>query len=361
MKRTLILIVLMVASCAAANRTLAVLQTHTSAGSLVDTTSPQVTLPGTIYVSQQGAIFAIKGTSVRRLPLPAGGAWIQPRALPDGSLLVVRRFDEYSDLYHVSASGRVLSAMTSDDQSTGNRTLQLDHWILWPAVSPDGTTVFFATDSPKPAPRQSFEVDFSLWSAPVGGPITIGDNGVNGGTRWSVPDAYTGGDIEPIPLPDGDVLYASYANTGKGQVQSVLGLQTGPRSRMVSLTSPGAELRHPGGRGRRRDRGDDLQQRRSVRRPRGCDARGFDAQRAARAGRELPVQLAVVVVERRQSPLHGCIRPGRQLRAVVHRGSDEPASPSRATCHRYQRRPRCDVGRGLGERVAVQADGCVRS
>ena len=238
MKRTLILIVLMVASCAAANRTLAVLQTHTSAGSLVDTTSPQVTLPGTIYVSQQGAIFAIKGTSVRRLPLPAGGAWIQPRALPDGSLLVVRRFDEYSDLYHVSASGRVLSAMTSDDQSTGNRTLQLDHWILWPAVSPDGTTVFFATDSPKPAPLQSFEVDFSLWSAPVGGAITIGDSGVNGGTRWSVPDAYTGGDIEPIPLPDGDVLYASYANTGKGQVQSVLGLQTGPRSRMVSLTSP---------------------------------------------------------------------------------------------------------------------------
>ncbi len=245
MKRTLILIVLMVASCAAANRTLAVLQTHTNAGSLVNTTSPQVTLPGTIYVAQQGAIFAIKGTSVRRLPLPSGGAWIQPRTLPDGSLLVVRRFEEYSDLYHVSASGRVLSKMTSDYQSSVSRTLQLNHWILWPAVSPDGATVFFATDAPKPAPRQSYEVDFSLWSAPVGGPIAIGDAGVAGGTRWSVPDAYTGGDIEPIPLPDGDILYASYANSGKGQVQSVLGLQTGPRSRMVSLTSPAQDCGSP--------------------------------------------------------------------------------------------------------------------
>jgi len=245
MKRTLILIALMVASCAAANRTLAVLQNHTNAGSLVDTTSPQVTLPGTIYVSQQGAIFVIKGSTVRRLPLPSSGAWIQPRALPDGSLLVVRRFDQYSDLYHVSASGRVLSRMTGDDQSSVNRTLQLDHWILWPAVSPDGTTVFFATDSPKPAPRQSYEVDFSLWSAPLDGPIAVGDNGVSGGTRWSVPDAYTGGDIEPIPLPDGDVLYSSYANSGNGQVQSVLGLQTGPQSRMVSLTTPAQDCGTP--------------------------------------------------------------------------------------------------------------------
>src|SRR5579864_6149488 len=121
---------LMIASGLAANRTLAVMQTQSSGATLADSTSPQVRLPGTIFVSQAGAIYAISGSSVHRLPLPRGGDWTQPRVLPDGSLLVIRRFDAYSDLYHVSAAGRVISQMTSDGQATTNGTLHLDHWIL---------------------------------------------------------------------------------------------------------------------------------------------------------------------------------------------------------------------------------------
>jgi len=238
MKRIAILVALMVASGLAANRTLAVLQSHTTAAALVNTTSPQVRLPGTIYVSQAGSIFAISGARIRRLALPSGGDWSQPRVLADGTLLVIRRFDAYSDLYRVSAAGRVLSRMTSDDPSTSNQTLQLDHWILWPSVSPDGTEVYFATDAPKPAPNQSYEVDFSIWSAPLGAGFSVADPGVTGGTRWSVPDMYTGGDIEPVPLPNGSLLYSSYANTGKGTVVTVLGLQTSPNSPMRSLTTP---------------------------------------------------------------------------------------------------------------------------
>jgi hypothetical protein len=244
-RRTLVLVAAMACCGLAANRGLAAFQTRASTVSVVDTTSPQVRLPGTVFVSQDGAIYAISGSSVRRLPLPAGGDWMQPRALPDGTLVVVRRYDEYSDLYHVSAAGHILNQLTSDDQSTSNRTLQLDHWILWPAISPDGTTVYFATDSPKPAPRQGYEVDFSLWSAPLSEAVAIDDSGVAGGTRWSVPDAYTGGDIEPVPLPDGNVLYSSYANTGKGTVVSVLGLQTAPRSPMVSLTTAAQDCGSP--------------------------------------------------------------------------------------------------------------------
>ncbi len=238
MRRIAILLALMVASGLAANRTLAVLQSRATTAALVNTTSPQVRLPGTIYVSQDGSIYAISGSGIRRLALPSGGNWTQPRVLADGTLLVIRRFDASSDLYHVTGSGHVLSRMTSNDPSTSNRTLQLDHWILWPSISPDGTQVYFATDAPKPAPNQSYEVDFSLWSAPLGAPFTIGDSGVNGGARWSVPDMYTGGDIEPVPLPNGSLLYASYANTGKGTVATVLGLQTDPNSPMRSLTTP---------------------------------------------------------------------------------------------------------------------------
>jgi Tol biopolymer transport system component len=245
MKRAFILIGFMALSGFAANRALAASQSHGSKVSLVSATSPQVRLPGTIFVSQDGALYAISGSGVRLLPLPAGGDWMQPRVLPDGSLLVVRRFDEYSDLYHVSAAGKVISQMTDNQQASSNKTLQLDHWILWPAIGPDGMSVYFATDAPKPAPSQSYEVDFSLWSAPISGEVTIADQGVTGGTRWSVPDAYTGGDIEPVPLPDGDVLYSSYANTGKGTVVTVLGVQTGPRSPMVSLTTPAQDCGAP--------------------------------------------------------------------------------------------------------------------
>ena len=179
MRRLALLVALMVATGLAANRALAVLQTHTNAAALISTTSPQVRLPGTIYVSQQGSIYAISGSTVRRLSLPSGGEWTQPRVLTDGSLLVIRRFDAYSDLYHVSASGHVLSRMTTDDPSTTNRTLQLDHWVLWPSISPDGTEVYFATDAPKARPTQSYEVDFSLWAAPLGGGFSIGDSGVD--------------------------------------------------------------------------------------------------------------------------------------------------------------------------------------
>jgi Tol biopolymer transport system component len=238
MRRTALLIALMLASGLVANRALAVLQTRTTAAALINTTSPQVRLPGTIYVSQEGSIYAIAGSGVRRLALPTGGDWSQPRVLADGSLLVIRRFAAYSDLYHVAASGRVLSRMTSDDPSPTNSTLALDHWILWPSISPDGTQVYFATDAPKPAPKQGYEVDFSIWSVPLVAAFTIGDSGVSGGTRWSVPDLYTGGDIAPVPLPNGSLLYSSYANTGKGTVVTVLGLQTGPVSSMRALTTP---------------------------------------------------------------------------------------------------------------------------
>src|ERR1700680_483824 len=173
MRRTAVLIALMLASGLVANRTLAVLQTRTTAAALINTTSPQVSLPGTIYLSQEGSIYAISGSSVRRLALPTGGDWTQPRVLADGSLLVIRRFVAYSDLYHVDASGRVLTRMTSNDSSTTNSTLALDHWILWPSISPDGTEVYFATDAPKPAPQQSYEGDFSLGSASLSTAFTI--------------------------------------------------------------------------------------------------------------------------------------------------------------------------------------------
>ena len=55
---------------------------------------------------------------------------------------------------------------------------------------------------------------------------------------------------QPVPLPDGSVLYSSYANTGKGTVVTVLGLQTSPTSRDAIAHHPAAGLRRAGGRRR---------------------------------------------------------------------------------------------------------------
>ena len=295
------------------------LQTHTTAAVLITTRARRCSLPGTIYVSQEGSIYAISGSKVRKLALPSGGDWTQPRVLADGSLLVIRRFDEYSDLYHVTSTGHVMSQLTSDDQSTTNATLQLDHWILWPSVGPDGTDVYFATDAPKPAPNKSYEVDFSLWSAPLGAPFSIGDTGVAGGTRWSVPDPYTGGDIEPVPLPSGGVLYSSYANTGKGTVVTVLGLQTSPNSPMQSLTTP------------QQDCGAPAVASDGVTVAMVCTNSGqsADLEVATLEGNTLgPLRVLAANClcnspswspSGRQPAVHERRRPGRQLRALVHR------------------------------------------
>src|ERR1700730_3112289 len=109
MRRIAILLALMVASGLAANRTLAVLQSHANTAALVNTTSSQVRRPGRIYVSQDGSIYAISGSGIRRLALPSGGNWTQPRVLADGSLLVIRRFDASSDLDHATGSGPGMS------------------------------------------------------------------------------------------------------------------------------------------------------------------------------------------------------------------------------------------------------------
>ena len=197
-------------------------------------TKPKFELPGNIYISQDGSLYAINGGDITQLPLPNSGAWVQPAALPDGSLLVVRRFQHYSDLYHISPSGEILAQLTDNANA---KTLQLNHWAFWPTPAADGNTVFYSTDNPKPPLGTSYEVDFSVWSGSLSGKML--------GTRWSTPNNYTGGDIQPVPVPSGGVLYASYATNPSGGVYSVIGYQASPKSRMLPLTSSSTSCNSP--------------------------------------------------------------------------------------------------------------------
>ncbi len=221
--------------------------------------------------------------------------------------------------------------------------------------------MYFATDAPKPAPNQSYEVDFSLWSAPLGAAFSIGDTGVSGGTRWSVPDLYTGGDIAPVPLPDGSLLYSSYANTGKGTVVTVLGLQTTPRSPMRSLTTPqqdcGAPAVAPDG----------------VTVAMVCTHTGqaADLEVATLEGSSLGPARVLAANCLCNSPswsptgdnllYMNAVGPGRELRALVHRQRGRRSPGRDPPGHRRQGRPRRDLSRRLVEPVAGQPAGCVRS
>jgi hypothetical protein len=48
-----------------------------------------------------------------------------------------------------------------------------------------------------------YEVDSAIWAVPMGSAISRG-------VRWSTPNSYTGGDLQPLPLASGALLYVKY-------------------------------------------------------------------------------------------------------------------------------------------------------
>lgn len=158
-------------------------------------------LPGTLYLVQDGTLYRLqRGTFTVLLKSPGGSAgWSQPAVTPDGqSLVVVRRDYAYSDLYLVDPAGNVQSQMTHD----ANKTVELNHWALYPRLSADGTTVFFSYD---PKDRlNNYNVVLAVWSAPLAGTV-------NQMKKWTTPNNYTGGDLQPSPLAAGGVIYTKYA------------------------------------------------------------------------------------------------------------------------------------------------------
>jgi hypothetical protein len=164
---------------------------------------PLQRLPGTLYLVQDGTLYRLlRGTFTPLLQSPGGAAgWSQPAVTANGqSLVVVRRDAAYSDLYLVSAAGNVQSQLTHD----ANPTVELNHWALYPRLSPDGGTLFFSYD---PKDRyNNYNVVLAVWSAPLG--TSINPNQMR---KWTTPQNYAGGDLQPVPLASGAVLYTKYA------------------------------------------------------------------------------------------------------------------------------------------------------
>jgi hypothetical protein len=154
-------------------------------------------LPGTLYVTQLGAIYSLSAGRFHQLTGAAG--WAQLADYPGGNLLAVKRFNLYSDIYELSGFGKVLKKFTNNTAPPGNEDPAARHWAFYPHLSYNNKTLFMSYDKPK----IGFDVPMSIWGMPVG-------KSINQAQLWTVSIDYTGGDMQPLPLPSGALMYTKY-------------------------------------------------------------------------------------------------------------------------------------------------------
>jgi Tol biopolymer transport system component len=179
-------------------------------------------LPGTIYLTQGGAIYRFQHGSFTQVTSEDG--WMQPAAAPDGQLIVVRRGLNYSDLYLVATSGREVAQLT---HNSAPGPAENNHWAFYPRVSPDGQTLFYDYD-PKD-PFNSYRVDLAIFASHLGAGARAVD--------WTNPNYFTGGDVTPVPLKDGALIYTKYSIDEQSQVHSQIWIQRRAGSVGIALTS----------------------------------------------------------------------------------------------------------------------------
>jgi Tol biopolymer transport system component len=180
-------------------------------------TKPKFVLPGTMFVVQDGRLFKLNAGSFSEIG--PSGDWSQPTLTPDHKRLVaVLRSGFSSDLYLLDLDGHVLKRLTKDD----SRTIDFNHWAFYPRVSPDGANIVYSFDSPKVN-----GVDLSVWSMPL-------DGAQSQARRWTDPYWYTGGDVSPIPLASGGLLFVRHSIDASTAVHSQISYQ----SRALAIAKP---------------------------------------------------------------------------------------------------------------------------
>jgi Tol biopolymer transport system component len=193
------------------------------------TTGPS--LPGTIYVVQAGALYRFQHGRFTQITRDNG--WSQPAADPSGNRLVaVSREGNSSELYLLDRNGGVTAQLTHNSSPA----VEQNHWVFYPRFSADGSQLFYDYD-PKD-PYNAYRVDLSIYSSPA-------DPSSTKAVRWTYPNPYTGGDVSPIPLRSGGLIYTKFSIDDQSRVHSQVWLQAHPGSAGVALTDPEAGCLQP--------------------------------------------------------------------------------------------------------------------
>ena len=189
-------------------------------------------LPGTLYLAQSGALYSLSVGRFHQLTTEDG--WTQPAVYPDGSgLVAVRQTHSYSDVYVLTRYGFAQRPLTNNAAPPRNPDTGANHWSFYPRISADGSTLWMAYDQPK----YGYDVVLSIWSMPVAGSIRQG-------RLWTNANDYTGGDVQPIPVPGG-VIYTKYDYGPDLKLIGQLWFTNRANSYGRALTSPGEDCRSP--------------------------------------------------------------------------------------------------------------------
>ena len=180
-------------------------------------------LPGTMYVVQSGAIYRFQRGSFTQVT-PENG-WMQPSAAPGNKLVAARRQGNYSDLYLLTSGGKT-DAQLTHNASSGSA--EDNHWSFYPRFSPDGQTLYYDFD-PKDY-FNSYRVDLAIFASRI--------DPSSRAVEWTEPNEYTGGDVNPLPLQGGGLIYTKYSIDDSSQVHSQVWVQKRPQTAGQALTAP---------------------------------------------------------------------------------------------------------------------------
>lgn len=180
-------------------------------------------VPGTMYVVQSGAIYRFQRGSFIQIT-PENG-WMQPSSAPGNQLVAVRRQGNFSDLFMLSTTGKTLAQLTHNSSAA---SAEDNHWSFYPRFSPDGQTLFYDFD-PKDY-FSSYRVDLAIFASRI--------NPSSRAVEWTLPNEYTGGDVHPVPLRGGGLIYTKYSIDDSSQVHSQVWVQMRPQTAGQALTPP---------------------------------------------------------------------------------------------------------------------------
>jgi len=163
-----------------------------------------LTLSGTLYLAQSGALYSY--SAGRFHTLTAQDGWMHPAVTPDGTgLIAVKRNVMFSDVYSMTRLGQVTAQLTHNQAAPRDRwDTGANAWSFYPRLNADGGTLWMSYDGPKYANNGYFDVDFAVWTVPVGAPIQQG-------RMWTTSNDYTGGDVQPVPVAGGGIIYTKYS------------------------------------------------------------------------------------------------------------------------------------------------------
>jgi hypothetical protein len=190
-------------------------------------------LPGTLYIAQSGAIYSLNAGRFHQLTGEAG--WTQPALYPDGSnLLVVKNNGQYSDIFVINRFGGLVRQVTDNSGPPRNTNPGLKHWSFYPRLSPDQSTLWMTYDEPK----YQYDTGFSVWAMPF-------NQTMRQARVWSISGYYTGGDVQPVPLPGGGVMYTRYTYPADGKLTGQLWFINRANTNGKAMTPEDDDCRSP--------------------------------------------------------------------------------------------------------------------